>query len=193
MLDILSALRGHSEPLLADTMADFSNLQKAILHDFEGYHTSKNQSVYSLSSYAVKKATIDNDKLRKHFKLDIRKDDPEKIVAHIRGGLRKYVLKHIKRCHIVLLPELGKRNSRLHFHGYFNGDHLYLEKIAKWWNRNIGFCDTKVITGDAHRWFDYIKPICREIYIFKENRRIRFDPNANKASDNSQRALVMNK
>jgi len=167
--NIIDAFNGtHSAKFhpLAETLQNAEAMEQSIRHDWSTYSASSNKQFYQLSSYALQKLTISDNKLRKKFNMSILKDDPAKIISRIRTALKQYIMKCIKECQLVLYPEFGGTTSRLHFHGVYYGSALYIAKVVSWWRRNIGFVSYRVISGLM--WFDYIKKQnLTPLYYFK--------------------------
>lgn len=170
MLTIEDFIRRHTVQSLAESMPDerHEQLKQAIHNDITAYENSENKQMYSKSSYAIKKATLSDNKIRRRFNININSADPIHVISVIRTALRNFVMKCVKYSNLVLLPELGGQHHRLHFHGYYHGDLIHIDRIVKWWRRNIGYCDYKVMTGDFTNWLNYIKPIHRPIEIYKK-------------------------
>ncbi len=140
---------------LAEPMPDFVHqLQQSILHDWEAYTSSPNRGLYVLQSYAITMLTIDDRKIRK-FGLNLGKSDVDKVNSVIRNASKRYVMKCVKEFRAVIHPEIGDKTNRLHYHGYYHGSHLCIDKFIKWWRRNIGFAKYKAISGVA--WLDYVR------------------------------------
>lgn len=167
-MNILDCFKGHSVEPLAEAMTE-KPLRDSILNDFEHLNKCQNPKMYALSSYSICKATLADSKVRARFKVNVNTVDPLKLIQLIRTALRSFVLKCVKYCNLALHPELGDKQMRLHFHGYYNGDHIHIDRIVKWWRRNLGFCTYKVMTGEPSNWFTYCDkaPIGRALVLHK--------------------------
>lgn len=167
-MDILKALNGeiaHNQ-LLDEIMRD--RLLNYVGNDYNGYISCSNKSNYQMSSYAVT-FTFYPKKVHKKFGLSLLKDDNAHIHSVIRNALRHFVLNHVKEYMAYFTVELTKKGV-LHYHGIAHGPFFNIDRVARWWRRNVGFVKENPLTNSYQCWLEYItkNQVLNPFFIWKE-------------------------
>ncbi|AXQ66085.1 MAG: hypothetical protein [Cressdnaviricota sp.] len=167
ILEALKCQNRQSDQLLAEALPD--SLSSCIINDIRNDFAMRDTASehYVLSSYAIQKLTISDKMFFKRHRKKFNTVDNDVMTSIIRADLRKYILRNVPHCRLVLYPELGGQTIRYHLHGMFNGDLKDIDKIIKWWRRHYGHANYKTMSGSVDAWASYMKPVSRLIVISK--------------------------
>lgn len=83
-------------------------------------------------------------------------NNPEFINDQINDEIMIYIKKYNKNLRLILVPEFGTRNGRLHYHGIISDYKKNVINFKNWWKRKRGLIRMEWRFTNINSWKEYI-------------------------------------